>query len=310
LLIGRSNAPDFLCDTINDLIKYLHLISLSTIKNADIIAVVKDGRIAECGTHNELLLRQGAYFELVEAQKSHSDTATSSSDNNFGVPHEGTVNPSVFREAYYPSDETLEPYVVHFRDVRFRYPSRQDVEVFRGLTLAVRRGETLALVGPSGSGKSTVVQLLECFYYPTEGSVEYNGIDVKDINVRWLRNEIGLVSQEATLFDTTIEENIRYGFPEATKEQVIEAATQANCHDFIESFPDGYQTLIGVGGSLVSGGQKQRIAIARAILKSPKLLLLDEATSALDSDSEKVVQSALDKIMSDKNQTCIVIAHR
>lgn len=281
---------------------------LSTIKSADVIAVMKDGMILESGTHSELLSMRGGYFDLVEAQKRGSDT-TSEADDDI-LRRESTVDPSVYSQACFPSDETLDPDIISFREVRFRYPARYDNEVFRGLNFSVRKGETLALVGPSGSGKTTVVQLIECFYHPTGGSIEYCGIDLKDINIRWLRNELGLVSQEATLFNTTVEENIRYGYPEATKNQIIEAAKEANCHDFICSFPEGYQTMIGECGSLVSGGQKQRIAIARAILKKPKVLLLDESTSNLDSLSEKVVQAALEKIMSEKSQSCIVIAHR
>lgn len=162
----------------------------------------------------------------------------------------------------------------------------------------------------SGEGKSTVVQLVERFYDPLSGTIELNGVDLKDLNVKWLRDSIGLVSQEPTLFNTTIAENIKYGYPDATMEEIESAARQANAHDFIMAFPNQYNTLVGERGTQVSGGQKQRIAIARAILKKPKILLLDEATSALDSESERVVQEALDKIMASKAQATIVIAHR
>ena len=132
----------------------------------------------------------------------------------------------------------------------------------------------------SGQGKSTIMQLIENFYYPTKGSIEYMGVDLKDVNLKWYRSQIGLVSQEPVLFDTTIAENIKFGYPEATKKEIEAAAREANAHDFISSFPDGYDTLVGSAGSTqVSGGQKQRIAIARALLRKPKLLLLDEATS-------------------------------
>jgi ATP-binding cassette subfamily B (MDR/TAP) protein 1 len=153
--------------------------------------------------------------------------------------------------------------------------------------------------------------MIERFYDPNEGTIEFDGVDMRDINVHWLRDQLGLVCQEASLFATTIEENIRYGFPEATERQIIEAAKQANCHDFIMAFPDGYQTRIGESSSaLVSGGEKQRIALARALLKKPRILLLDEATSALDSANERIVQVALDAIMTRSEQTCVVIAHR
>lgn len=151
---------------------------------------------------------------------------------------------------------------------------------------------------------------IERFYDPIEGSVEYEGSDLKDLNVKWLRDQLGLVSQEPTLFNTTIGENIKYGLPSATQKDVEEAAMKANAHDFIMSFPDGYDTNVGENATQVSGGQKQRIAIARALLKKPKILLFDEATSALDSQSEAVVQQAIDTLMETKNQTVIVIAHR
>ena len=151
---------------------------------------------------------------------------------------------------------------------------------------------------------------IERFYDPVGGSVEYEGSDLKDLNVKWLRDQLGLVSQEPTLFNTTIGENIKYGLPGATQQEIEEAAMKANAHDFIMSFPNGYDTQVGENATQVSGGQKQRIAIARAILKKPKMLLFDEATSALDSQSEAVVQKAIDTLMETKNQTVIVIAHR
>ena len=176
--------------------------------------------------------------------------------------------------------------------------------------MAVRHGETLAIVGPSGGGKSTIIQMIERFYDPLEGDVEYEGTNLKDVNIQWLRDQLGLVSQEPTLFNTTIGENIRYGLPGATQEEVEDAARKANAHDFIMEFPQGYDTEVGESSTQVSGGQKQRIAIARAILKKPKILLFDEATSALDSQSEAVVQQAITSLMETKNQTVIVIAHR
>jgi ATP-binding cassette subfamily B (MDR/TAP) protein 1 len=151
---------------------------------------------------------------------------------------------------------------------------------------------------------------LERFYDPDSGSVELDGVDLKELNVHWLREQFGLVGQEPVLFDTTILENIRFGFPDATQELVESAAMLANAYDFIVDFPDGFETMVGEGGTQVSGGQKQRIALARALLRRPRFLLLDEATSALDTESERVVQEALDKIMASDWLTTIVIAHR
>ena len=168
----------------------------------------------------------------------------------------------------------------------------------------------MALVGESGGGKSTVISLLERFYDPVQGQVLLDGVDVRTLNVQWLREQIGLVSQEPTLFASSIMENIRHGKREATDDEVIEAAKMANADDFISGFPDGYNTEVGERGVQLSGGQKQRVAIARAIIKDPKILLLDEATSALDSESEEIVQAALDDLMKAKQRTTIVVAHR
>ena len=174
--------------------------------------------------------------------------------------------------------------------------------------LNVEVGKTFALVGPSGCGKSTVMQLLQRFYDPDGGEVLVGGRDVRSLNTKWLRQHIGVVSQEPVLFDTTIAKNIMYGKEDATEEQMIQAAKDANAHNFISELPDGYDTQVGEGGTQLSGGQKQRIAIARALISNPKILLLDEATSALDTESESVVQQALDKAR--QGRTTIVIAHR
>lgn len=169
----------------------------------------------------------------------------------------------------------------------------------------------MALVGGSGSGKSTAVQLVERFYDPDRGSVLLDGTDLKDLDVKWLRQQIGLVSQEPILFSGTIADNIRLGKPgSSTFEEVQDAAKKANAHDFIMKFPKGYDTDVGTGGGKLSGGQKQRVAIARAIIKDPAILLLDEATSALDNESERVVQKALDDLLVAHKRTTLVIAHR
>ncbi|GLD97151.1 hypothetical protein PINS_up005834 [Pythium insidiosum] len=194
--------------------------------------------------------------------------------------------------------------------VSFAYPSRPEVKVCSNYSLTIEPGQTVALVGPSGSGKSTVVSLLERFYDPLSGSVKLDGVDIRELNVRWLREQVGLVGQEPALFATSIMENIRHGCPSATDEQVIEAAKMANAYNFIIEFPQGFQTEVGERGTQLSGGQKQRIAIARAIIKNPAILLLDEATSALDTESERVVQESLDKLLATSNRTTIIVAHR
>ncbi|KAG1075647.1 hypothetical protein G6F42_025594 [Rhizopus arrhizus] len=168
---------------------------------------------------------------------------------------------------------------------------------------------TVAFVGPSGSGKSTTVQLLQRFYDPFQGQILLDGINIKDLNLSWLRQHLGVVSQEPTLFNMSIRANLMLGVEsDVSEEDMIAAAKEANCHSFISRLPDGYDTLVGENGGMLSGGQKQRIAIARAILKNPPILLLDEATSALDTQSERLVQNALDAAAA--RRTTIVIAHR
>uniref|UniRef100_A0A8B9KB83 ATP-binding cassette, sub-family B (MDR/TAP), member 5 n=1 Tax=Astyanax mexicanus TaxID=7994 RepID=A0A8B9KB83_ASTMX len=199
---------------------------------------------------------------------------------------------------------------IEFHDVHFSYPTRPDVRILQGLNVSVRQGQTLALVGGSGCGKSTSIQLLERFYNPAGGQVFADGMDTRGLNLAWLRSQLGLVSQEPILFDCTITENIQYGDNSrvVSQEEVVEAAKKANIHEFILNLPERYNTRVGDKGTQLSGGQKQRIAIARALVRKPKVLLLDEATSALDTESEKIVQKALDEAR--KGRTCIVIAHR
>ncbi|KAI8928430.1 P-loop containing nucleoside triphosphate hydrolase protein [Entophlyctis helioformis] len=198
---------------------------------------------------------------------------------------------------------------LEFRDVAFNYPTRPDVDIFRGLSFTVSPGETIAIVGHSGSGKSTIAQLLLRFYDPTHGTVLLDGVPLAELNTHWLRSDaISLVPQEPVLFAATIRDNIRYGRPDATDEEVRAAAEQANAHAFISTFPDGYDTYVGERGAAISGGQKQRIAIARALLKNPRVLIMDEATSALDASSEYLVQEALDRLI--MGRTVVTIAHR
>ncbi|KAJ0081777.1 hypothetical protein Patl1_10088 [Pistacia atlantica] len=197
---------------------------------------------------------------------------------------------------------------IELKDVYFRYPARPEVQIFSGFSLHVPSGTTAALVGQSGSGKSTVISLLERFYDPEAGEVLIDGVDLKKLQLRWIREKIGLVSQEPILFATRIKENIAYGKGNATNQEIRTAIELANAAKFIDKLPQGLDTMVGEHGTQLSGGQKQRIAIARAILKNPRILLLDEATSALDAESERIVQDALDKIMT--NRTTVVVAHR
>ncbi|CAN4082126.1 unnamed protein product [Withania somnifera] len=197
---------------------------------------------------------------------------------------------------------------IEFKDVYFRYPARPDVQIFSGFSLVVPSGKTVALVGQSGSGKSTVISLLERFYDPEAGGVLIDGVNLKKFQLKWLRQQMGLVSQEPILFATTIKENISYGKENATDDEIKTAVELANAAKFLYRLPQGLDTMVGEHGTQLSGGQKQRLAIARAILKNPRILLLDEATSALDAESERIVQEALDKVMA--NRTTVVVAHR
>ena len=193
-------------------------------------------------------------------------------------------------------------------EVTFHYPSRPMQPVFEGLTLSVEPGQTVALVGPSGAGKTTIMQLLLRFYDVASGHIRVDGVDVREADIVELRRRFGLGAQESVIFSTSAMENIRYGRPDASDEEVRTAARAANAHEFIETLPEGYDSHLGERGVRLSGGQRQRIAIARALLKDPPILLLDEATSSLDAISEDLVQKALERLM--RNRTTLVIAHR
>jgi len=195
---------------------------------------------------------------------------------------------------------------VRFEQVHFAYDERG--EVLQGVNLTARPGQVVAVVGPSGAGKSTLIALIPRFYDVTQGRITIDGTDIRDLRLQDLRQLVGVVPQETLLFSGSLEENIRYGKPQATQAEVVEAANAANAHEFISAFPQGYQTLVGERGVKLSGGQRQRVAIARALLKNPRILILDEATSSLDSESEALVQEALDKLM--QGRTTFVIAHR
>ena len=197
---------------------------------------------------------------------------------------------------------------ISLEDVTFRYPSREDTAVLESVSLTVPRGQIVALVGPSGGGKSTIVSLIERLYDPDGGVIKLGGVDIKNLDLTWLHQKMAIVNQEPTLFASSIRDNISYGKPDATDKEIEAAARQANAHEFIAKFEDGYATKVGERGVRLSGGQKQRVAVARALLCDPEILLLDEATSALDAESEHLVQEAIENAM--VNRTVLVIAHR
>ena len=197
---------------------------------------------------------------------------------------------------------------IEINDLSFCYPSRDEVVVLDDISFSVQPGERVAIVGASGAGKSTIIKLLLKLYKPSSGDIKFDGTSSERLSVDSIRSQISIVPQEVFLFGGTIKENIAYGAIDADESQIIDAAMKANAHEFIENLPDGYETTVGDRGVKLSGGQRQRIAIARAILSNPSILLLDEATSSLDSESELLVQQALEGLMSER--TCIVVAHR
>jgi ABC-type multidrug transport system fused ATPase/permease subunit len=197
---------------------------------------------------------------------------------------------------------------VSLTNIAFSYPSREDVQVLKDVSLHANNGEQIAIVGPSGAGKSTIASLLLKFYEPNKGKIQFDGRDAAEFPLTQLRKQMAFVPQDVILFGGSIKENIAYGKPDATDEEIMEAAKKANAHEFVSRFPEQYETIVGERGIKLSGGQRQRIAIARAILKDPAILILDEATSSLDSESEQLVQEALENLM--QNRTSFVIAHR
>ncbi|MCS3734269.1 ABC-type multidrug transport system fused ATPase/permease subunit [Mucilaginibacter dorajii] len=195
-----------------------------------------------------------------------------------------------------------------FDNVVFAYPSRPELTILKGISFDAAAGQKVAIVGPSGSGKSTMASLILQFYHPQNGSILFDGRTADEYSITDIRNQVAIVPQDVLLFGGSILENIAYGRLNASKEDIIQAAKRANAHQFITSFPEGYETIVGERGVKLSGGQRQRIAIARALLKNPSILILDEATSSLDSESERLVQEALEELM--KDRTSIIIAHR
>ncbi|PIN20098.1 Multidrug/pheromone exporter, ABC superfamily [Handroanthus impetiginosus] len=255
------------------------------------------------------------FFALTMAAVAISQSSTFAPDSSKAKSATASIFSILDRKSNIdPSDEsgtTLENLKgeIELKHISFKYPTRPNVRIFRDLSLTIHRGKTVALVGESGSGKSTVISLLLRFYDPDSGVITIDGIDIQRFQLKWLRQQMGLVSQEPILFSGTIRDNIAYGKGgNATEAEIIAAAELANAHKFISGLQQGYDTMVGERGVQLSGGQKQRIAIARAIVKAPKILLLDEATSALDAESERVVQDALDRVM--VNRTTVVVAHR
>jgi ATP-binding cassette subfamily B protein len=238
--------------------------------------------------YGDLLRAAGATERLMELLHTRSPIASPAHPVAAPLPHAGSA--------------------VRFENLSFHYPSRPLQEALAGFSLNIEAGQTVAIVGPSGAGKSTVFQLLLRFYDPQSGRISLDGVATQDMALSDLRERIGIVPQDAVIFSTSALENIRYGKPDATDDQVRQAAEAAFAHEFISTLPQGYDTFLGERGLRLSGGQRQRIAIARAMLKNPPLLLLDEATSALDAESERMVQAALESAM--RNRTTLVIAHR
>ena len=243
----------------------------------------------------------GPIMELANANRMVTRAATSA-QRVFEVLD---TPPDIFSRTGAVTKEHLEGRM-EFKQVSFSYEGAQPA--LREVSLTVEPGEMIGLCGPSGAGKSTFVNLICRFYDATDGQILIDGVDIRDYDVRWLRRQIGMVLQEPYLFHGTIAENIRYGNPDATEEQIIRAARAANAHDFVVGFPDGYDTVVGERGQSLSGGERQRISIARAILHNPRILILDEATSSVDTETEKQIQQALDRLV--EGRTTFAIAHR
>lgn len=246
------------------------------------------GAIASFGTlYTQIVGAVGATERIQEILDTPSEVSTSNDKSQKDIAIQGKVS---------------------YENVHFAYPSRKDLTILKGINIHIQPGQKIALVGQSGGGKSTIVQLLMKFYNPDIGSIKIDNNDINEYDITALRNRIGIVPQEVILFGGSIRENISYGKPGSTDEEIIQAAQLSNSWEFISTFPHGMETIVGERGIKLSGGQRQRIAIARAILKNPSILILDEATSSLDAESEKLVQEALGHLM--KNRTSIIIAHR
>ncbi|EGT59455.1 hypothetical protein CAEBREN_31256 [Caenorhabditis brenneri] len=295
-LATSRSATHFFCNALNGIILYVgaDLIYNKTMDQA-VIVTLFHYMLFSAFSLGEAFPHLSYLFNAISSATPIFEVLTSK-DNIIENCHEDTDD----------MDEVTESNL-SFQDVGFSYPTRPDAEVLKGISFNIKNGERIGLVGASGSGKSTIVQLLLRYYNITSGKILIDGVDLKSINPRKIRQHIGVVSQEPILFNATIEDNIRFGNPNVTTSEIYEALRKANAYDFVCSFRDGLKTVVGERGSQLSGGQKQRIAIARVLVRNPKILLLDEATSALDSESEKVVQVALRK--ASEGRTTITIAH-
>lgn len=306
---------------INTIVQGLLLyVGLLMVRNGDLaVEVLLAFMLYQGGLQNEVMNLFNSYTSLIKSSGA-GDKVFELLDRQTPEPGTGHYSRADIKSSVYQSQ--VEPNItnqpslgIKIRQLRFHYPSRPDQEILKGLDLDIPAGKTVALVGKSGCGKSTLHGLLQRFYDPSSGSILINENNLKDINLMSHRSKIGVVTQDPVLFTGSIKDNIVYGLSEnsTSQDDVVNAAKLANAHDFIVSFPDGYDTQVGERGLQLSGGQKQRIAIARAIISKPRLLLLDEATSALDSESEKIVQQALDQFILESNNnqmTTVVIAHR
>ncbi|ULT81137.1 hypothetical protein L3Y34_011194 [Caenorhabditis briggsae] len=296
LLFATSRAvTNFFCSALNGTLLYIGagLIYNKTMDQASIVTLFHYMMLSAYSLA-EVLPHISNLLNAISSASSIFEILTSNDDN---IENEDV-----------PDDQKPINGVIQFKDVRFSYPTRPNAKVLKGISLEVKRGECVALVGASGSGKSTLVQLLLRHYNKDSGSISIDGVELENISLKKLRRNIGVVSQEPILFDTTIEQNIRFGNPECSKFEIFDALKKANAYEFVASFPNGIETIVGEGGAQLSGGQKQRIAIARVLVKNPKILLLDEATSALDNESEREIQKALRK--ASEGRTTIIIAHR
>lgn len=288
LIFLRTLAGDF---TIGEMVLLIQLLAMAVAPINSLSWIVDTAQRAIAGSKD--------YFEVMERQSDARALAITA--GAAGVRPDSATKAAAASITAEPGAE-----LVRFEGVTFGYEGESDV--LHGINLAVKRGERIAFVGESGGGKSTLMALLEGLYDPREGRVLVDGMDIAGSDLAQVRSLIGMVFQDASLFSGTIAENIAYGRPDATREQIIEAAIKANAHDFISKFADGYESLIGERGLKLSGGQKQRIAIARAMLKDAPILILDEATSALDTKAERAVQKGLEELM--EGRTSLIIAHR
>jgi len=257
---------------------------------------------------NEMMNLFNSYSSLIKSSGA-GDKVFEILDRN--PPPPGTGSHQVQTQLENTSTISDAPVAILFDKVKFSYPSRPEQPILKGVDLRIEAGSTFALVGPSGCGKSTIINLLQRFYDVSSGRITINGIDIQSFDLKQHRHRIGIVTQDPILMSGTVISNIMYGMPNASRQEAIEAAKSANAHDFICSFPDGYETEVGERGITLSGGQKQRITIARSIIRHPSLLLLDEATSALDAESEMLVQESIDTLLKHvKSITTIIVAHR